>query len=151
MAHPVGTTTGSKPVEAGPRVLDELELAFDAVDTSAWTISAHNGTAINHTISSDQRHHDTDPGRYMLKWPSINSAGSATIVLSIQDSADGSTGWATIATGPAMDFDAAAPLPSPDGSEIMMPKKHRQYTRLVVTVAVAALTGGALSAGFRRE
>jgi hypothetical protein len=72
------------------------------------------------------------------------AAGAATVVFSIQDSADNSS-FADVASTVAIGK-AALPL----GAQIVipMPKLHRRYVRVNYTVATGPLTAGKFSAQF---
>ena len=122
---------------------DELTLAFDAVDTSAWTATAHVGAANDMgAISPDE----TGKKAYRIKWPGINSGGSATVVFSVQtDDNAGFSTPVTIETSRTMNYNASEPGPS--DYLMPIPAEHERYIRLVATVATAALTGGAITAG----
>lgn len=71
------------------------------------------------------------------------AAGAATLTISIQDSADGST-FADVAVSPAI---PVASLTAGSRFRIKMPHVHRRYVRLYYTVATGPLTAGAFSAG----
>lgn len=75
---------------------------------------------------------------------SATASGSATVVFSIQDSADNST-FADVAATVAIGK-AALHI----GSQIVipMPKLHRRYVRVYYTVATGPLTAGKFSAQF---
>jgi hypothetical protein len=70
------------------------------------------------------------------------ASGSATVVFSIQDSADNSTFADVIATGVIAKADIVA------GAQFLlpMPPKHRRYVRGYYTVATGPLTAGKVSA-----
>lgn len=74
-----------------------------------------------------------------------DSAGdAATIIFALQDSADGTTGWATIAT---TKISAANGVGFDGAYRLSVPATHRRYTKLVATVAAADFTAGAITAG----
>lgn len=74
-----------------------------------------------------------------------DSAGdTATLQIVIQDSANGTSGWATILTAPASTADAA----NLDGElRYRLPTKRKQYLRLQYTVGTEDFTAGSLHAG----
>ena len=74
----------------------------------------------------------------------VTAAGPATVVFTIQDSADNSS-FADVASTVAIGK-AALPL----GTQIVipMPKLHRRYVRVNYTVATGPLTAGKFSAQF---
>ena len=73
----------------------------------------------------------------------ISGGAGGTIQLVLQDSADGSTGWATILTGPASTTNGANWTPY----RMFVPPKHRQYLRVQYVVASANFTAGTLTCG----
>lgn len=129
------------------RVLDELELTFDAVATASQAIGNLDGTGVNHGAASDD---EADAGVYVIKWPGVVGGATSTVAFVVQDSADNIT-FVDLLTTPAVDTDGTGAL-DPKDYEMAVPQLHRQYTRLRVVIAVAALAAGSgvITAGFVR-
>lgn len=68
-------------------------------------------------------------------------AGTGTLTVAVQDSADGSTDWQPVLSSGALN---AATLNG--GAAIPMPLKHRRYVRLNVTASTTAPTAGTVTA-----
>ena len=127
------------------KVFDALTLMWDAVSTTVantWTIAASPklSTAVDLKAADID---EESPGTIQLDWQGITSAGAATIVIAVQDSADNVT-FATISTSEAYAktavdlLDWRFPLPT---------KNLRRYVRLAITIAVADISAGTITAG----
>lgn len=71
------------------------------------------------------------------------AAGAATVQISVQDSATGSSGWADVISSGAVPI---ANLGAGAQIVLSMPTQHRRYVRVNYTVATGPLTGGTFSA-----
>jgi hypothetical protein len=131
-------------------VRDDNHIMFDSLITTWWTVAAHTSTYSVDLGVAD--HDEADPGVVVMKLAGMTSGGSATVAIALQDSADDIT-FAAITPAPiglaATAFDDALfsdvlYFPLPDFG-------LQRYIQVVVTVAVAVLTAGTLSAWYTKR
>jgi hypothetical protein len=136
-------------VRAGDELLMMHDYTFAAGTTGAT--GAHNGTAIDLGAADVDEEH---PGEIVVELDSMTSGGSATVAITVQDSADNSTFAAitpiTIAVM-ALAFDSA--VWAENGGKLRIPLPAygtRRYLRIVLTIATATVTGGTARIYFAR-
>jgi hypothetical protein len=73
----------------------------------------------------------------------FTAGGAATLTVALQDSADGSTGWADVVSSGAI---GKANLINGTEITLALPEKHRRYLRVNYVVATGPMTAGTVSA-----
>lgn len=126
----------------GTKVFDKDTLMYDAEVHGTFTVATHDSASVDLGMA------DADefmPGEIAMKWPGLNSAGSMTVGILIQDSADDSS-FATLWTGPVMNK-ATAQAELLDWRFRLPAKSVRQYVRIQVIIGAAVASAGLLTVG----
>lgn len=127
----------------GTKVLDADVLLFDAEVHGTFTIATHDSDSIDTGLADADEY---NAGTLIAKWPGLDSAGSMTVGILIQDSADDSS-FATIWTGPVMDK-VTSQAEMADWRFALPTKSLRRYVRIQVIVGAAVASAGLLTVGW---
>ena len=130
------------------RVLDELNLSFDAVATASEGIGTVNGTGVDLGAANDD---EAGPTQMEILWPGIVGGATSTISFLIEDGLTLGGAYATILTTPVVDTDGTEAY-NPADYSIPIPSSHRRFVRLSFIVGTAALAAGSgpITAGITR-
>lgn len=129
------------------KIFDAAAMFFDAQDVSSWGTGAHNSSSVDLHGTDGWEVDQYRPPEVVIKCDSLGSAGSATLTITLQDSADDATFAAVTPMGiasAAIDYDDAQ---LSEALRFQIPKGTRRYVRLSITVGTAALNAGTINAG----
>jgi len=108
------------------------------------TVAAHDSTNV---IDTQVANSNLGEGKPLKLYCKVNTAftsgGAATLVVSLQSSADDST---YVVEAQSREFALADLVAGLDLLSIDIPRKHRRYLKMVYTIGTAVMTAGAIDA-----
>lgn len=126
------------------KAFDKDAMFWDAKAGSDLTVTTHNSSSIDLNAADID---EMNPGEVQIVCQKFTSGGSATVLFTLQDSADNSS-FANVT--PVHITMAATAFDHADLKDIRytLPRIGlRRYVRLTCTIGTAAITGGTLYAG----